>query len=1043
MNKHTRRPWPRLYAPWAIGMALTLLGTGSPWAATGAVTLTGATLSSAGQLSVQGTAPKDAMVELYDLNGRRLWTGSSGNFAVNLEPGELLGTPCAVRAVSGASEAVLKVAGAPKSCQKAPSCEIVAPIEGAQLQQGAMVRFRAKAKSRDAQAGPLKFQWDFAGGALGVNTSGASPVTVHAKPTSLNPKVRFVMDNARFRVRFSATDALGRRCEDAVTVAVGTPPSGLPAKVPEQAGAQWGAELSGERDDLVVLPFEDWTMQSDSDADFMPSLYNSMSPTIHNLKTVVYRKDRLPVVVQPGEAELSYSAASNPSDPVGLSSINSTSQNWPLNPDITLFSPMRSATVQKSQLWEKNRALPDSEKSPTYKAHFWAAFGSTYPFSPLAEATNPEPDEGYIIGIGEANTKQGSFMPGKAAPYTGNAPQAFNSFNAADNQHAADLLPLSDVDDQGRVNPYPVFRVQARENGQVKASTDAVLTASRDFQCRGCHAKGKIAANPKAPYTAAAFAATPTGQMQKEANLLQTLDRPEFFEAASDSIYDQEHAAALNFSSLHDFYDGEFFLRYMQYGSKDNMYGPTFLTDKVNVDGPIQCTGCHSTAMRAIMFNEGWWTANDFDTTSMEYDPNYTVSMHRFHGELQWNDAKTDIVRDIRGMYVRWDWKTQGRNSKTLFPVLDAQGKPLPMEENCLKCHAGQRETHYRDRMSTAGVTCYDCHGDMLAVGEAFPKDYPNHKDKLGSENLNDYRVGWYDNPDCGSCHVGNGNKGQDKQNGFFSAGVMQRAFDDADLSATTRAINRADPDAARFSAAPLQNYQASFPTDFYHMDGTTETLQTKVDAPVFRYGKDSHGNVPCAACHGAAHAIWPNADPSANDNQAALQLQGHTGTLHECNVCHTADSFRLQGDLDGGTYSGDTKAGILGGPHNLHPVNDPYWFKSSVGDTPNQDGTKYGGWHNNYAKKSGKDGEDQCAACHGADHKGTRLSKTPVDRVFDFSDLDFAKLKAAGFKAKVVKVAAGTEIGCDTCHSIETSCTGSPAGGQCGTGAAVQANAQ
>ncbi len=52
------------------------------------------------------------------------------------------------------------------------------------------------------------------------------------------------------------------------------------------------------------------------------------------------------------------------------------------------------------------------------------------------------------------------------------------------------------------------------------------------------------------------------------------------------------------------------------------------------------------------------------------------------------------------------------------------------------------------------------------------------------------------------------------------------------------------------------------------------------------------------------------------------------------------------------------------------------------------------------------KDGEDQCAACHGNDHKGTRLSKAPVDRVFDFSDLDFAKLQAAG-----------TEIGCDTCQ--------------------------
>jgi RecJ-like exonuclease len=75
----------------------------------------------------------------------------------------------------------------------------------------------------------------------------------------------------------------------------------------------------------------------------------------------------------------------------------------------------------------------------------------------------------------------------------------------------------------------------------------------------------------------------------------------------------------------------------------------------------------------------------------------------------------------------------------------------------------------------------------------------------------------------------------------------------------------------------------------------------------------------------------------------------------------------------------------------------------------------------------SGAKGEDQCAACHGNDHRGTRLSKTPVDRVFDFRGFDGKKLKKAGFKTKVVKVAAGTPIGCDTCHSLETSFIGSP----------------
>jgi hypothetical protein len=46
---------------------------------------------------------------------------------------------------------------------------------------------------------------------------------------------------------------------------------------------------------------------------------------------------------------------------------------------------------------------------------------------------------------------------------------------------------------------------------------------------------------------------------------------------------------------------------------------------------------------------------------------------------------------------------------------------------------------------------------------------------------------------------------------------------------------------------------------------------------------------------------------------------------------------------------------------------------------------------------------------------------------VFDFRGFDGKKLKKAGFKTKVVKVAAGTPIGCDTCHSLQTSFIGSP----------------
>jgi hypothetical protein len=640
-------------------------------------------------------------------------------------------------------------------------------------------------------------------------------------------------------------------------------------------------------------------------------------------------------------------------------------------------------------------------------------------------------------------------MPGKSKPYAINKAQAFSQYQPDGQTFAANFLPVTDVDDKGRVNPYPLWRVEAvdKKTQKVVAKTDAVTSTSKDFHCAGCHEKGKIAANPNAPHTKEAFNSSAYGKFAEGFRPTpkdKVLSKPKFFSVADfkgkeNSLFDKEYAAALNYSSIHQFYDKIPFLDEML-----NIDRALDDTGKVAKDTPKPCYGCHATAIAFTPFNNPWWDEEGFKVDDPIYAPSYSISMHRFHGELQYNDTKTDIVRDSTGKFVRWDWKTKGSNNsdKSLFPIFDKNGKQLPMEQNCLQCHSGHREQLYRDRMFTAGVTCFDCHGDMLAVGQAFPKNYPANKAKLGSVERDDYRVPWFDEPDCGSCHVGNANIGADKKNGFFSAGVKKQAFDTADLSATTRVASKEDPDSQRFTAAPLENYKAKFETSFYYaIDPKTEELKekivdTKVDAPLFREGKDRHGNVACAACHGAAHSVWENRDPKANDNVTALQLQGHTGTVLECNVCHTADSFKNEADLDGGQYSGDATAGILGGPHNTHPINDPYWWKDAqtASDVNVGDGKTYGGWHNNYAQKAGAKGEDQCAACHGNDHKGTRLSKTPVDRTFDFSRFDFARLQKAGFKEKVIKVPAGTAIGCDTCHSIKTSCINSPAGSECGS---------
>lgn len=69
------------------------------------------------------------------------------------------------------------------------------------------------------------------------------------------------------------------------------------------------------------------------------------------------------------------------------------------------------------------------------------------------------------------------------------------------------------------------------------------------------------------------------------------------------------------------------------------------------------------------------------------------------------------------------------------------------------------------------------------------------------------------------------------------------------------------------------------------------------------------HGGLFCSACHGSPHAIVPSREN--RDNVQNVALQGHPGTLHECEVCHgviptgagphgvSACPVRVDGDLD------------------------------------------------------------------------------------------------------------------------------------------------
>jgi len=55
-------------------------------------------------------------------------------------------------------------------------------------------------------------------------------------------------------------------------------------------------------------------------------------------------------------------------------------------------------------------------------------------------------------------------------------------------------------------------------------------------------------------------------------------------------------------------------------------------------------------------------------------------------------------------------------------------------------------------------------------------------------------------------------------------------------------------------------------------------------ESPLYRESK-GHGGIYCEGCHDSTHAVATSRE--TNDTIKFLQLQGHSGTLRDCTVCH------------------------------------------------------------------------------------------------------------------------------------------------------------
>jgi hypothetical protein len=233
-------------------------------------------------------------------------------------------------------------------------------------------------------------------------------------------------------------------------------------------------------------------------------------------------------------------------------------------------------------------------------------------------------------------------------------------------------------------------------------------------------------------------------------------------------------------------------------------------------------------------------------------------------------------------------------------------------------------------------------------------------------------RVPWANEPGCGSCHTGDANNNLAQSSNVVVNTADANGVDDG--IRLRQAFRKGDAKATPIVPGNKRFAEPAVPADFngFENPGAGNPQLYRVST--------GHGGVMCEGCHGATHAEWPNGNPNANDNVTANQLQGHTGSIMECSTCHVTSEL-----------SDDTQ----GGPHGMHLVNDRRFWKEGHKDLAKRENRKPGG--------------GTCGDCHGADHRGTVLSRAPVDRSFYV-------------EGRNRTVTAGEPVSCDLCHSLEKS---------------------
>ena len=899
------------------------------------------------QLVIRGNnAGRRGVVDIYNaVSNELLYTvraSRRGTWSSRTSPSMV---PCSVKVISNGTSDEKDIDNAPEDCDNGSGSANQPPTAGndsAVTNQETTVKIDVTGNDSDPDGSIVSSSVAIASDVSNGGTTNNNDGTV-----SYTPSVGFVGSDS---FTYTINDDKGASSNTAtVTITVNAMISGSDSSInstsqngtpvspvdTQPAPGETGSGGSGH----VVLAINDLGMHCGD----LDTRISSILPPFNVIHATLIQKGSSPRILTGNDGvALSYSAGANPNDPA-LSGFGPSGVPLLSSRDIV------TGKVYKTNFWDI--ALQAYE--PFYPPGILAAYDPTnFLGLPVPDVEDLYLGPDGIPGTGDEGplAADQQIMPGHSTPYVMNEPQKFNLF--VENQpffvnfpfgytapevkwFEAAGVPLAAFDDFGMENPYPVMRVQARNTGgQVLATVDTVTPISGEANCQGCHAalidggNGAAIVNLPANRVANSFDDDPQyGQVPQAVSI--------------------EYAADINILRLHD------------QKHATNLESST----------PVVCQSCHYTPALDLAQVGPRGPENDSSLNNPSNGRDQVVNksmsnvMHGHHATVKGTDGNL-LFPD---MPPPVDSNGNLRNASAADEIL---------QNTCYQCHPGNRTNCLRGAMSNGGMLCQDCHGDMAQVGDDFSRNV-SATNPGAFELAGDFykplsstpRVPWANEPGCGSCHTGDAldNKHGDTGTiGSPSDGIrLMQAYLTTDSKATPIV-----PDNKRFA------------------ENVVESGAAKGNPKLYRVST-GHEGVFCEACHGATHAIWPNANPNANDNVTAKQLQGHTGTITECSTCH-ASSFNID-DFKGNLDSN----GWFKGPHGMHPVGTAMW---------------------NDKHKEARQGApaEICSSCHGADGRGTVLSRTAADRVFECKE----RGTLCGSDQKTVSIAKGTPIGCVECHS-------------------------